>query len=305
MLKDFSLKDAFIYALFLHILLMIFLGTRPQNYLDFSLFQAKKPFIEFKVPEQRPLSFRFIDVPKSVPVQEPVKKDSDLFSDRASHVEGDRIADDQTIKPKSEKPYSKGTVKDRIMSSDPGAINPPKADREEKIPAEPKTEQKSIEQQFPDGSLLVRKKEDSKTITDKKEANAPFDFLGAAQKVGDYFETENYDNSESDLGGIGLSFDVNFSQFGWYAKIIYRRVSSNFRLTIRSMLLRETGTAEIFFSIQRNGELADLKVMKTSGVEMIDDSSLNAIKLSSAFPPLPDEFPLPRLNGRFTFIVHD
>ena len=105
--KEFSIKDAFIYALLLHIMFLIFLGTHPQNYLDFSFLHSHKPFIELKAPEKKHLSFRFINVPDSVPVQEPKNKNTDLFSDRTSRVEGDKIPEHQPVQPKSEEPFSK------------------------------------------------------------------------------------------------------------------------------------------------------------------------------------------------------
>ncbi|HYZ88528.1 MAG TPA: TonB family protein, partial [Myxococcales bacterium] len=46
----------------------------------------------------------------------------------------------------------------------------------------------------------------------------------------------------------------------------------------------------IEFGIQKNGELAFVTLTRTSGHPIYDDYALNAVKLASPFPPIPDSF---------------
>ena len=77
MLREFTLKDAFIYAFFFHVLLLAFLGTQPLKQINKKFFTLKKPFIFITPPNKQPLSFKFVDVPQTVPKQEPLHKDTD------------------------------------------------------------------------------------------------------------------------------------------------------------------------------------------------------------------------------------
>jgi TonB family protein len=46
----------------------------------------------------------------------------------------------------------------------------------------------------------------------------------------------------------------------------------------------------IAFGIQKNGELAFVTLLRTSGHPIYDDYAVNAVKLASPFPPIPDSF---------------
>ncbi len=51
-----------------------------------------------------------------------------------------------------------------------------------------------------------------------------------------------------------------------------------------------TFQTQVFFKIYRNGQISDLKVENSSGIQALDLSALRAIQTSAPFPPLPSEY---------------
>jgi len=245
-----------------------------------------------------------MDVPESIPEQEPLNENTEFFSDRASRVQGEGQSDKKTEKPQSQKPLSKGTIDHPVISMQPA---PPenKIMQENDNPEPQQVKGKKGLQEFPDGTVIVAQKKEENPGLKQQEAKRPMDFLGAAKNVSEYIEKEKFNNPDSNLGGVGLSFDANFSEFGWYAKIIKRRIGSNWFLSLRSIITRELGRTYVVFTIHRSGEVTGLQVSRPSGSDLLDMAALNAIKASSPLPPLPEDFPDPLVNLRCAFEVYD
>ena len=63
-------------------------------------------------------------------------------------------------------------------------------------------------------------------------------------------------------------------------------------------------TTVLSFSIQRNGQIALLKVRRTSGSQDVDREALEAVQNSGPFAPLPANFPADMLNLEFNFNIY-
>jgi TonB family protein len=66
------------------------------------------------------------------------------------------------------------------------------------------------------------------------------------------------------------------------------------------------GTVRIEMTIQKTGQVTNLKVIKSSGFEVLDNAILEAIRLASPFAPLPDGFAKNRIvvPGSFAYILN-
>lgn len=62
---------------------------------------------------------------------------------------------------------------------------------------------------------------------------------------------------------------------------------------------RETGTAELAFTIDRNGVVLASRVVKTSGFESLDQETIDTVRRAQPFPPPPANMP----GERFDFTV--
>lgn len=85
-----------------------------------------------------------------------------------------------------------------------------------------------------------------------------------------------------------------------YFAEIRRRVKRNWNPSYAT----EDYTTFLTFAIQKDGQITDLKVKRSSGSEAIDRESLAAVQKSAPFDPLPANFPLSALEVEFTFNVY-
>ncbi len=62
------------------------------------------------------------------------------------------------------------------------------------------------------------------------------------------------------------------------------------------------GQLKINFSIGRDGKVEQMYLIDSSGVKVLDDAALKALRDASPFPPFPDTWDISRLNIEGTFI---
>jgi len=91
--------------------------------------------------------------------------------------------------------------------------------------------------------------------------------------------------------------DENFSDF-FYINLLVNKVSSNWKNPARGgITLRTT----IYFIILRDGRIKGLKVEKSSGSSIFDESAKEAIRCSVPFPELPEDYTGDHLGVHFEF----
>ncbi len=85
-----------------------------------------------------------------------------------------------------------------------------------------------------------------------------------------------------------------------YFSEVQRRVRRNWNPKFKM----EEYTTVLNFTIQRNGHITGLEVVRTSGSEDMDREALKAIQNSAPFAPLPENFPLDTVNIGFNFNIY-
>lgn len=85
-----------------------------------------------------------------------------------------------------------------------------------------------------------------------------------------------------------------------YLEEIRRRVKRNWNPSVS----RDERHAVLTFSIQKNGQITGLKVARTSGSEVVDRESLEAVRRSAPFNALPASYPLNALDIEFNFNIY-
>jgi TonB family protein len=58
---------------------------------------------------------------------------------------------------------------------------------------------------------------------------------------------------------------------------------------------------EITIVIEKNGKISSIKVKQSSNSDTFDQAAVNALRLSSPLPNLPQDFPNKNLEARFMF----
>lgn len=85
----------------------------------------------------------------------------------------------------------------------------------------------------------------------------------------------------------------------YYLALILSKISQNWNNPYQGK--KETVRAQIFFRIDKNGKLQEVKVENSSGDAIFDQSALRAVYDAKVFPPLPEEMKLSNLGVHFEF----
>ncbi len=111
-------------------------------------------------------------------------------------------------------------------------------------------------------------------------------------------------NGQFDVGSLGgqrgraeqgpLSFETTWFDWGPYAQSMVSKIRVNW-YSIMPAIIRTgmQGNVVIRFTIQRDGSITDVTILKTSGVPPYDHAAKRAIENSSPLNPLPKDFPNP------------
>jgi periplasmic protein TonB len=108
----------------------------------------------------------------------------------------------------------------------------------------------------------------------------------------------------SRLNTGALSFDTAAWDLGPYARQVQERVQSNWHVPEAQMVLRQKGWVAIRFNILKDGTVADLQVIRSSGIPSYDQSAVDAMRSSNPLPPLPSQVTVPQLGGVFRFFYN-
>lgn len=93
-------------------------------------------------------------------------------------------------------------------------------------------------------------------------------------------------------GGPGFGNGLGLANFPYtyYLNIITERVSSNWFSSLVDPGVSGNFQTIIFFRIQKDGQVSELKVELSSGITPLDLSALRAVRTSAPFPPLPRDY---------------
>ncbi|GEM_PF-2915666 len=89
-----------------------------------------------------------------------------------------------------------------------------------------------------------------------------------------------------EVGGGAAISGTNF-QYSWYIQGMKKKLDSNWILYSQSL---SRLTAQIAFTILKNGSVQKIEVEKSSGDGNFDQAALRAVKSAVPLPPLPTEF---------------
>ena len=103
------------------------------------------------------------------------------------------------------------------------------------------------------------------------------------------------------MGAVEILSDPRGVDFEPYVKAMLQRVRKNWYLLIPDSAERKKGKLAIEFAITKDGKLADMRLVATSGNTTLDRAAWGGITTSNPFPPLPSEFTGPYLALRVRF----
>ena len=103
------------------------------------------------------------------------------------------------------------------------------------------------------------------------------------------------------LGALDILSDTQGVDFGPYLARILEDVRRNWYILIPVSAEMKKGKLAIEFAITKDGNVADMRLVATSGDVALDRAAWGGITASNPFPPLPSDFTGPYLALRFRF----
>ncbi|MCX5800606.1 MAG: TonB family protein [Candidatus Eisenbacteria bacterium] len=98
-----------------------------------------------------------------------------------------------------------------------------------------------------------------------------------------------------------LQLDIENFEFSYYLVAVRNKVSSSWNPPAGLSTAASAVRTVVFFRIERNGRIADLKIETPSGIPFFDQSALRAVLRSEPFPSLPRGFADSSLGVHFGF----
>lgn len=188
-----------------------------------------------------------------------------------------------------------------------GITNKVANDTESLVPERAKPEVKREEEEEPDAIPLDRrrnKRQRKKKVAQMERRYTPepeYRPNRLSSSTGAAMATPMY-SIPGGGGGIGIGTGSPFgTHLGWYADLIRQRVAEKWRTQNLDPRLNSARPVIVNFDIQRNGEVANLRLVQTSGNYALDQSTLRAVQEASPLPQLPAEFTRNKANVEFQF----
>jgi TonB family protein len=103
--------------------------------------------------------------------------------------------------------------------------------------------------------------------------------------------------------GTSIAVEGQRFPFSYYLAAIERKVSQNWFSGVSSGA--EGLTCLVFFRLQRDGRVDDVRIEQSSGNTYFDRSAMRAVRSAEPFPPLPRAFTENFLGIHFTFVQKD
>jgi len=88
----------------------------------------------------------------------------------------------------------------------------------------------------------------------------------------------------------------------WAEKVV-NKIQKNWM--IPSQKMSSKGLVGISVIVEKNGELSSIQMVNSSSIQALDETALRAIRMSSPFPDLPDDFPNKNLEAYLEFLYDD
>jgi periplasmic protein TonB len=117
--------------------------------------------------------------------------------------------------------------------------------------------------------------------------------------------------SQFNLGGAASTGGLGFTgpggggdfggRFAWYVDAVRNRVSSNWLQSTIDPSVRFAPRAVITFDVLRNGTVANIQILQSSGNASVDNSAVRAILGSNPLNPLPSEYGGSKVSVEFWF----
>lgn len=104
------------------------------------------------------------------------------------------------------------------------------------------------------------------------------------------------ERGETGTGERTVSLETQSSEYAPYLGVLKRRIERHWRIPPYARAIGLTGKLVLVFSINREGDLTQVEISKSSGVSILDEAAVAAVKGAAPYTPFPPRFAIRRLN---------
>jgi protein TonB len=216
---------------------------------------------------------------ESIPEQKPVFNRNMNIPNKIEHIPS-QIKEEPIIKKKEEiKPQSE-TIANKSKEGKDSFEQSLKSNVEDKVKLEREIAKK--ERGLPGLSKLIPESQDIISKLPKEESI-------------------NLDSGKV-KGGKELIINTKEFKYWSYLQKMKQKIELVWEYPEYARMRGISGQLKINFSIGRDGKIEQVYLVDSSGVKVLDDAALKALRDANPFPPFPDTWDISRLNIEGTFI---
>ena len=131
---------------------------------------------------------------------------------------------------------------------------------------------------------------------------APVEDLDPDETPGaDISQTKEESEPPPTLDQETISLDTKDQRYVSYATLIKGKIGSQWRYPSAARDRLIEGQLMVLFSLVKQGEVIEIKVINPSGYPVLDEEAVRAVKTAAPFPPFPDHVTVKRLNIQASF----
>jgi TonB family protein len=131
---------------------------------------------------------------------------------------------------------------------------------------------------------------------------APVEDLDTDETPGaDISQTKEESEPPPTLDQDTISLDTKDKRYVSYARLIKARIGSQWRYPSAARARLIEGQLMVLFSLVKEGQLIEIRVLDPSGYSVLDEEAVRAIRAAAPFPPFPDHVTVKRLNIQASF----
>jgi len=93
-----------------------------------------------------------------------------------------------------------------------------------------------------------------------------------------------------------ISLDTKDKRYLTYTTLIKEKILRNWQYPAEAKENLMEGKVQLLFSIAKNGQLLDIKILNSSGYPILDQEGLRAIQATAPFTPFPDQISVSKLH---------
>ena len=270
-----QLKWFVLISMGLHIIAMVTYNWMP----DEKRIETKHPAVKVKYlpPEKKPTQ-KLVDIAKPKKIEKP--DSSELIASYDSRAHSKRKAK------KDSRYRNKKTVVPRAKKS---MATPKKAKPTPNKKTVPEPETTSVKKPFrpyDKGFALPKKKTEVPVEPPKKR------IAGGTLALLDGFDAEKYaamdtESQDSEDDGEAISLNTKETRYASYFARIKRQIERVWDYPYEAQRKGITGQLTLRFQISRDGNLMNVKLINSSGYEVLDKAALQAVKSAAPYYPFP------------------